>query len=146
VITLACAAGILRLLPLEDLGVRFDSLGALSLGVLGAGIPLALLAAALQVAAATLARTFKEGQTYLSMLLFLPMIAGMLLAFSQVQPAPWRLAVPVIGQHQLISAVIRGDTPSAYSLLMPALVATVVTTFLLRRIAALLSSDRILYG
>ena len=110
-LTLACAAVILTRLPLEDLGVRLDSVGALSVGVLVVGVPLALLAAALQVAAATHARTFKEGQTYLSMLLFLPMFTGMLSAFSHAQPAPWRLAVPVLGQHQLLAAVLRGDAP-----------------------------------
>ena len=50
VLTLACAAVILTRLPLEDLGVRLESLGALSAGVLVVGVPLALLAAALQVA------------------------------------------------------------------------------------------------
>jgi sodium transport system permease protein len=146
VLTLACAAVILTRLPLEDLGVRLDAVGALSAGVLVVGVPLALLAAALQVAAATRARTFKEGQTYLSMLLFLPMFTGMLSAFSQAQPAPWRLALPVLGQHQLLAAVLRGDAPGLVALAVPGLVALVITGLLLRRIAALLSSDRTLYG
>lgn len=146
VLTLACAAVILTRLPLEDLGVRLDSVGTLSAGVLVVGIPLALLAAALQVAAATHARTFKEGQTYLSMLLFLPMFTGMLSAFSHAQPAPWRLAVPVLGQHQLLAAVLRGDAPGVLTLAVPAAVALVITGLLLRRIASLLSSGRILYG
>ena len=146
VLTLACAAVILTRLPLEDLGVRLDSVGALSVGVLVVGVPLALLAAALQVAAATRARTFKEGQTYLSMLLFLPMFIGMLSAFSQARPAPWRLAVPVLAQHQLLAAVLRGDAPGMPALALPAVVALAITALLLHRIGALLSSDRILYG
>jgi len=146
VLTLACASLILTRLPLEDLGVRLDSLGRLSAGVLMAGVPLALLAAALQVAAATHARTFKEGQTYLSMLLFVPMVIGMLSAFSHGQPAPWRLLVPVLGQHQLLAAVLRGDELSDLTLALPALVALVATVLVLRRIAALLANDGILYG
>ena len=146
VLTLACAAVILTRLPLEDLGVRLDSLGVVSVGVLVVGVPLALLAAALQVAAATHARTFKEGQTYLSMLLFLPMFIGMFSAFSHAPPAPWHLAVPVLGQQLLLAAVLRGDVPGPLTLALPALVALVITALLLRRIAFLLSSDRILYG
>ncbi len=113
-VTLACAVLILGRLPLEDLGVRLESLGALAAGVLAAGMPLALLAAALQVAAATEARTFKEGQTYLSMLMFLPMVIGMLAAFSNARPAAWRLAVPVFAQHQLLAAALRGDALGAF--------------------------------
>ena len=141
-LTLACAAVILTRLPLEDLGAaRFA-------GVLSAlrGRSSALLAAALQVAAATHARTFKEGQTYLSMLLFLPMFIGMFSAFSHAPPAPWHLAVPVLGQQLLLAAVLRGDVPGPLTLALPALVALVITALLLRRIAFLLSSDRILYG
>jgi hypothetical protein len=80
------------------------------------------------------------------MLLFLPMFTGMLAAFSRAQPAPWRLAVPVLGQHQLLAAVLRGEAPGVVALAVPALVALVITALLLRRIGALLSSDRILYG
>jgi sodium transport system permease protein len=145
-LTLACACGILVRLPLEDLGVRLDSLGTLAAGVMIAGIPLALLAAALQVAAATHARSFKEGQTYLSILLFVPMIAGMLLAFSRTPSAPWHLVVPVVAQHHVIAAVLRGETPGSLAIALPAAVAIAMTALLLRRIAALLSSDRILYG
>jgi sodium transport system permease protein len=146
VLTLVCAAAILTRLPLEDLGVRLDSLGSLSLSVLAAGVPLAFVASALQVAAATHARTFKEGQTYLSMLLFVPMVIGMLSAFSHSEPAAWRLAVPVLGQHQILAAALRGDAQGGFSLAVPGLVAAVITALLLRRIAVLLSSDRILYG
>ena len=126
--------------------MRLDSLGSLSVSVLIAGVPLALVASALQVAAATHARTFKEGQTYLSMLLFLPMVIGMLSAFSRAEPAAWRLAVPVLGQHQILAAALRGDAQDGFSLAVPGLVAVVITALLLRRIAVLLSSDRILYG
>ncbi len=145
-LTLVCTGAILTRLPLEDLGVRLDSLGALSVGVLIAGAPLAFLAAALQVWTAAYARTFKEGQTYLSMLLFMPMVVGMLVAFSRAQPAAWRLAVPVLGQHQLLTAALRGEEVSGLALAVPAVIAAAVTAVLLRRIAVLLSSDRILYG
>ena len=121
VLTLACAAAILTRLPLEDLGVRLDSLGSLSLERARRGCAAgALVASALQVAAATHARTFKEGQTYLSMLLFLPMVIGMLSAFSHAEPAAWRLAVPVLGQHQILAAALRGDAQGGFSLAVPA--------------------------
>ena len=67
-------------------------------------------------------------------------------AFSHARPAPWRLLVPVLGQHQLLAAVMRGDEPSSLTFALPALVALGVTVLLLRWIAALLTTDDILYG
>ena len=74
------------------------------------------------------------------------MVIGMLSAFSRAEPTAWRLAVPVLGQHQILAAALRGDTQDAFSLAVPGLVAVIITVLLLRRIAVLLSSDRILHG
>ena len=51
--------------------------------------PLAVGASAVQLFMAMQAQTFKEAQTKLSMLIFLPMIPGFLFAFGTLQPAPW---------------------------------------------------------
>ena len=56
------------------------------------------------------AHTFKEAQTKLSMLIFLPMIPGFLFAFGTLQPAPWMAFAPMIGQHMLITTLVRGET------------------------------------
>jgi len=142
-LTLICAVVIIAGLSFGQLGPL--DLAAFSLPILAAGLPLAMLAAGLQVAVATNARTFKEGQTYLSMLLFLPMAIGMLSAFARAEPAAWRLVIPVFAQHQLIARALRGDDPGA-ALVLPAVVAIVLTIVLLRWTASLMTNDRILYG
>jgi hypothetical protein len=38
------------------------------------------------------------------------MIPGFLFAFGTLQPAPWMAFAPMIGQHMLITGVVRGDT------------------------------------
>jgi sodium transport system permease protein len=145
-LTLAVAGAILARLPLEDLGVRLDSVLDMAAAALAVGVPLAMLAAAMQLLAAARARSFKEGQTYLSMLLFVPMVVGMVLAFSRWEGASWQLGVPVLAQHQLLSAVLRGDAPGVLAFAAPALIALAVTALLLRRVAKLVSSPQILYG
>jgi sodium transport system permease protein len=65
--------------------------------------PLAMLATAVQLAIALVARTYKEAQTHLSLLVFLPMIPGFLLAFGTLRPADWMFRVPMLGQHLLVS-------------------------------------------
>ena len=60
-------------------------------------LPLALLAPALQMLLALFARSFKEAQTQLSLLLLLPMIPGLMLSFQSFEPKPWMGAVPILG-------------------------------------------------
>ena len=70
--------------------------------------PLALAAAAVQLLIAFQARTYKEAQTKLSMLIFLPMIPGFLFAFGSIAPSPWMAFAPMIGQHMLLTDIVRG--------------------------------------
>jgi len=146
VLTLIVSGAILARMPLEDLGVRLGSFGSLAAGVLIAGLPLALLASALQILAATYARSFKEGQTYLTMLVFLPMVTGMLFEFSRAKPASWRLLVPILGQHQVLSSVLRGESIAPAAFVVPGLVAIVSTCALVRQHAALLTRETIVFG
>ena len=72
-------------------------------------LPLVLAAAAVQLLMAFQSRTFKEAQTTLSMLIFVPMIPGFLFAFGTLDPAPWMALAPMIGQHMLVTSLVRGE-------------------------------------
>jgi len=72
-------------------------------------LPLALMASAVQMLLSTFARSFKEAQTYIQVLMLLPMIPGMVLVLSPVQSQTWMFAVPVLGQEMIIQEVIRGE-------------------------------------
>lgn len=71
-------------------------------------IPLALLAPAVQILIALFARTYKEAQTHLSLLVFLPMLPGFMFAFGSVEEQGWMRWTPMIGQHLMIGDVLRG--------------------------------------
>ena len=67
--------------PLESLGMRFQ-LDAGDVGaLLAAVIPLAFLASGLQVLVASFARSYKEAQTYVSFLIFVPMLPAFVMMF-----------------------------------------------------------------
>ena len=72
-------------------------------------LPLVVAAAAVQLLMAFQSRTFKEAQTKLSMLIFVPMIPGFLFAFGTLDPAPWMALAPMIGQHMLVTSLVRGE-------------------------------------
>lgn len=78
-------------------------------GLLAAVVPLALLAAAVEMLVSTYARSFKEAQTYASFLLFLPMLPSFLLQVNDVDPELWMTLVPGLAQHLIVAGVVAGE-------------------------------------
>jgi sodium transport system permease protein len=76
-------------------------------------LPVVLLGSTLLTALAAFARSYREAQGYLPLLMFLPMIPSLLLMVSPVRTQLWMLAVPMLSQNQLILRVLRGEPISA---------------------------------
>lgn len=90
-------------------------------------VPLALCASALQVLIALRTRSYKEAQTQLSLLIFLPMVPGFLFAFGAIEPDTWMRWAPLTGHHLLLSRILRG-VPLAAAEVVPLMSATVAAT------------------
>ncbi len=99
-------------------------------------LPLALLAPALQMWVALFSHNFKEAQTYLSLLLFVPLLPGFALSFAGREPPAWLGWVPLVGQQVLSAEVLRGR-----GVLVPALILAALT--LLATVAVLLATARL---
>ena len=67
-------------------------------------------------ALAAFARSYREAQGYLPLLMFLPMIPTLVLMVAPVRTQLWMLAVPFLGQNQLILRVLRGGAIAARGL------------------------------
>ncbi|MEW6023750.1 MAG: ABC transporter permease [Pseudomonadota bacterium] len=99
---------VLSWLPLEELGMTW-SLGWLDVvKVCIVALPLALLAAALQIALAMNAKSFKEAQSVLSIVLFLPMIPGVVVSMMELNTAAWMYAVPMLSNQTLLREMSKG--------------------------------------
>src|ERR1035438_1368066 len=81
----------------------------LLLAVTAGILPLALLAASLQLLISTVCRAAKEAQTYLSMLVFLPMGLGLFQVFFPAAARGWFAFLPVLGQQLQLERWIKGD-------------------------------------
>ena len=93
-LTLAAFVFMMRFVPLEELEMQL-SLGGQQLLLMAVACgPMALFASSLQMFVATFARSFKEAQTYVNLLIFVPMIPGMVAQVYPLQPAPWMMLVP----------------------------------------------------
>jgi sodium transport system permease protein len=88
-----------------SLAVPFDALLRLLVVVL----PVVLLGATVLTALAAFARSHREAQGYLPLLIFLPMLPTLYLMVAPVKTQPWMLAVPFLGQNQLILRILRGE-------------------------------------
>jgi sodium transport system permease protein len=97
------------MLPAESIDVSLDiplrALGQLFVLIL----PIVMLGATVLTALAAFARSYREAQGYLPLLIFLPMVPTLLLMVAPVKTQPWMLAVPFMGQYQLILRPLRGE-------------------------------------
>ena len=123
-LTLASVVLALGRVPLHQLGLHLEVGPPEALGILAATLPLAFFASGLQVLVATFARSFKEAQTYLSLLLFLPMIPGFIGSIQPLRTAAWMYPVPALSQQVLITEVLRAE-PTSWAGLVIAGVCTV---------------------
>jgi sodium transport system permease protein len=89
-----------------SLAVPVDALGLLLIVIL----PIVLLGATVLTALAAFARSYREAQGYLPLLIFLPMLPTLYLMVSPVKTQAWMLAVPFLGQNQLILRILRRES------------------------------------
>ena len=108
--------------------------------------PLALFAASTQLLISTVCRAVKEAQTYLSMIVFLPMSIGMLLVFFPAARRVWCGFLPFLGQQLELELLMNGGE---FHWIQPIVLGclTVTLALLVLLVAAnRLYRDEIVYG
>jgi sodium transport system permease protein len=126
-----------RVLPTEKLGMTLEIGPRFALATMLVMLPLALLIATLQTLAAAFAKSFREAQTYLSLLMFVPAVPTMLLSLFPLKTETWMYAVPLMGQQITITRLMRGDavTPAQLGLCFAC---TAVAALLLYAVTAMI--------
>jgi sodium transport system permease protein len=98
-----------RLIPTEKLGMVLDLGPSFAGHVLLIMFPLIILLASLQTLVAAFAKSYREAQTYLGMLMMVPALPSILLSFMPIKVAGWMYAVPLLGQQLGITQLLRGE-------------------------------------
>ncbi|MBC8072260.1 MAG: ABC transporter permease [Deltaproteobacteria bacterium] len=132
--------------PLEELGVELHFTAVMVLQVIAMVLPAGLLASALQLLIATFARSFREAQTYLTMLTLLPAVPGMMLMLSPMDSTWWSRWVPILGQQLGVSDILRGEPVAVLDFVIPTLVAVGLALASVRACAWLLGREKIVFG
>jgi sodium transport system permease protein len=127
---LALAHAILSWLPLEEIGMSWRVTWSDLAYVCIASIPLSLFAAAIQVALAMNAKSFKEAQSVLSFVMLVPMIPGVAVSMLELKTAIWMYTVPMLSNQTLLREIAKGQDMGMlpfvltfFSSLLPALAA-----------------------
>jgi sodium transport system permease protein len=145
-LTIVGFAIVLHHLPLEQLGIRAD-VGVRALGlVVAILVPLVLFASALLVTMSLFARTYKEAQTYLSLVIMLPTLSAAVLSLSPAKAKHWMMLVPVWGQTLMLSDVVRGESIGWGQLALAAGAAVSIAALLLAQATRMLSRETIVFG
>jgi len=109
ILTMFAMSFTMSMLPLEQLGISIiiDPLTMIFITLMI--IPLAYLAGVTQLLFAYRAKSFKEAQSYLSMILILPMLVPMAITMMPHKPA-WLDYVPLAGQNIIMNDLYKGES------------------------------------
>jgi sodium transport system permease protein len=75
-------------------------------------MPIAVFGSCLVTLLAATTKSMKEAQSYMALLMLLPMLPTLVLMVSPVKNQLWMSAVPLLAQNQLILKVVRGEVVS----------------------------------
>lgn len=136
----------LRLMPLQDLGIRFNLGPNEVIGMLAAIVPLCPLTAAIQTYIGTYARSFKEAQSYMGVLISVMMLPALLSSLYPIADRVWIYPVPVVGQYLLLTAFLGGRAPGVLPFTLSAAAAILVALILVKITTRLFHSERIIFA
>jgi sodium transport system permease protein len=109
VVTLVAYRVVFALVPSGGIEVSFNLGPAGLLQLFLIILPVVLLGATVLTALAAFARSYREAQGYLPLLMFLPMLPSLVLMVAPVKTQLWMLAVPFLSQNQMILRVLRSE-------------------------------------
>ena len=82
---------------------------AIMLGLLGVLLPMVLVGSTLLTLIAASVKSVKEAQSYMTLLVLLPVAPTVILMVNPLKNQLWQFAVPFLAQNQLILRLVRGE-------------------------------------
>lgn len=145
ILTMFTMSFTMSMLPMEKLGISIIIDPVTMLYITLMIIPLAYLAGIAQLFFAYRAKSFKEAQSYLSMILLLPMLVPMAVTIMPHKPA-WLDYVPLAGQNIIMGDLYKGESLDVMAFAfttLSTLGVAIAMTFLL---AKSLRSEKVVLG
>ncbi len=132
-----------RFVPTEKLGMELGIGLVFALKVLVIMLPLVLLAAALQTLVSAFSKSYREAQTYLGLLMLVPVVPTVLLSVMPVKTVAWMYAVPLLSQQVGITELLLGGSVTAAQVAMCLVSGFAVAALVLVVTARVYGSERL---
>ena len=146
ILTAVLCVNAMRHAHLDEIGLRFDVSAGQLLAMIGATFPLAFLATGLQLFLGTFARSFKDAQSWLGLLMILPAIPAVVTMMYPVATQTWMFAVPILGQQLLLVDLLGGKPVPAVAGLYSATTCMLAALGLVALTARLFQRESIITG
>jgi sodium transport system permease protein len=144
VLTACSIYGLFQLFPTELIsgGLRFDGVTLFSAFLLVS--PLVFFISAVLITVSAYTRSTKEAQTYLGLLMVIPMAPFFLLQFFSLSASSWSMFLPMLSQYQLLEKVVLQDEITSWNIVLSVGGTLLAGLLLLRLATTLYKRDRIL--
>ncbi len=109
-LTLVAFRIVLPLMPVGAFGMDLTLGLATLLKILVVVSPVAILAAALLTLLASFAKSYREAQSYMGLVILIPMIPSLIFMANPVKAESWMMNVPLFSQNMLIGEIIRDQS------------------------------------
>jgi sodium transport system permease protein len=120
-LTLTAFGVVLQFIPLEALGMSANFGPRVVLAIFAVMLPFVPLGAGLMTAVASFTRSNREAQSWLSVVMLLPIAPIMYAVVNGTKPSPGLMTIPSLSQHLLATSLMRGDSiPPLHALISAA--------------------------
>jgi sodium transport system permease protein len=119
-LTLAAFGVVLLFIPLEALGMSANFGPRVVLAIFVVMLPFVPLGAGLMTAVASFTRSNREAQSWLSVVMLLPIAPIMFAVVNGTKPTAALMTIPSLSQHLLATSLMRGDAIPALHMLISA--------------------------
>jgi sodium transport system permease protein len=144
-LSIILTAIVIPFIPLHKAGMAFNFDLQLGLTIWLLLLPLALFAAAFQLAVAFHAKSFKEAQSYIQYTIMVPVFLPMVLEIMNYKNTALSY-IPIFAQQQAISQLIRGDLDSYLPFVGGSIITLIVSFAIIKFTANSLKSEKVVLG
>ena len=131
-------------LPIEQIGLSFKIGLEQALALLIICLPVPYIAAGMQLLLGLFAKSFKDAQSYIGILIIFPMIPVIIRQFMPFVTETWMASVPIFSQSVLMMDILAGSPYTALRLFLSIVTGFIASAVLCLLAAKLLASERMI--
>jgi sodium transport system permease protein len=109
VLCIVAFAFTVKLVPTGKLGINIVLGVREGLLLFALTAPIALVGAAVEVMMASYSKTYREAQTYLTLIILVPAMPSLIMAINPIKAQEWMYAVPLLSHQLLIEQTVKGE-------------------------------------